>query len=146
MEINLGCELIRSEINHNLYVCKHCNKVYHNNDLNKQIICPKLLDKYAMDPNYPQVRLTKISSIDENDIKQDIWWDSTYTAQIQTENSDQCTQEQIDQRMKICEGCEFYKENQCLKCGCSLNREKNYMNKLYSAKQNCPIGKWGAIV
>ena len=146
MEINIGCELIQSEINNNLYVCKHCNKVYHQNDLNKQVICPVVLNKYAMDPNYPQIRLDKISTIDQNDVKKDVWWNTEYIVdKTQQQKSDQCSQEQIDQRMRICEGCEFYQNNQCLKCGCSLNREQNYKNKLYSAKQTCPVGKWGAI-
>lgn len=56
-----------------------------------------------------------------------------------------CTQEQIDMRLSICKGCEFYKNNSCLKCGCSLSRDKNYMNKLYWADKSCPIGKWGPV-
>jgi hypothetical protein len=57
-------------------------------------------------------------------------------------NKKQCTQEEIDARMDICKGCEFFKNNTCMKCGCALSREKNYMNKLLWADQSCPIKKW----
>jgi hypothetical protein len=63
----------------------------------------------------------------------------------QVSNGKPCTQEQIDTRLEICKGCEFYKNNSCLKCGCSLSRDKNYMNKLYWADKSCPIGKWGPV-
>lgn len=63
----------------------------------------------------------------------------------QESNSKPCTQEQIDSRLEICKGCEFYKNNSCLKCGCSLSRDRNYMNKLYWADKSCPIGKWGPV-
>jgi hypothetical protein len=54
-----------------------------------------------------------------------------------------CTQEQIDQRFAICQGCEFYKDNACLKCGCPLSREKQFISKLSWANEKCPVGKWG---
>ena len=54
----------------------------------------------------------------------------------------QCTQEEIDARMEICKGCEFFQNNTCMKCGCALSRERNYMNKLLWADQSCPIKKW----
>jgi hypothetical protein len=61
-------------------------------------------------------------------------------------NANHCTQDQIDNRLSICETCEFYKNNTCLKCGCSLSRERNFMNKLYWKDKSCPIGKWGPVV
>lgn len=57
-------------------------------------------------------------------------------------NKKQCTQEQIDARMDICKTCEFFKNNTCMKCGCALSRERNYMNKLLWVDQSCPIKKW----
>ena len=142
MEINKGCELIRSTINNNLYVCKHCNKVYHYENIGNNI-CPILLDKYAMDPNFPQIRLTKIETRNDGDSESNTWWENKNNTVIDNISKDQCSQEQIDNRMKICEGCEFFRNNTCMQRGCSLNRERNYKNKLFSAKQSCPIGKWG---
>ena len=51
-------------------------------------------------------------------------------------------QETIDTRMKICESCEFYQNNVCLKCGCALSREHNFKNKLFHDDAKCPVGKW----
>ena len=46
------------------------------------------------------------------------------------------TDEQAKQRLTICEGCEFYKDTRCTKCGC-------YMAvKTHLKAANCPIGKW----
>lgn len=56
-----------------------------------------------------------------------------------------CTQEQIDARFSICQGCEFYKDGACQKCGCPLNREKQFISKLSWANEKCPVGKWGPV-
>lgn len=41
-------------------------------------------------------------------------------------------------RLKICEGCEFYKiTKQCSKCGCLMPA------KVMLSNAECPIGKWG---
>lgn len=58
------------------------------------------------------------------------------------------TIQQINDRMNICETCEMLdkKYNQCLICGCNINREKKFMNKLAWADQECPLGKWQKLV
>ena len=38
-----------------------------------------------------------------------------------------CTDEQISERLAICNNCEFYEKNACTLCGCQIVREKNYM-------------------
>ena len=55
-----------------------------------------------------------------------------------------CTEEEMDQRVEICKGCEFYNEagQECLKCGCPMNRKRIYRNKVYWKSGKCPIGKW----
>lgn len=53
-----------------------------------------------------------------------------------------CTPEQVEARHAICMGCEFYDGELCVKCGCPVVREKNYLSKLSWADQSCPIGKW----
>lgn len=47
------------------------------------------------------------------------------------------TAEKANERIKICEGCEFYKENRCLKCGCFMAA------KIHVESSRCPINKWG---
>lgn len=62
-----------------------------------------------------------------------------------------CTQEQIDNRLSICKGCELYiqKENGGVcghqSCGCNLKNEQVFLNKLAWADQQCPLGKWSKI-
>lgn len=51
--------------------------------------------------------------------------------------------EEILRRHDICQGCEFFKDNSCQKCGCPVVRTKKYISKLSWADQECPVGKWG---
>lgn len=56
-----------------------------------------------------------------------------------------CSEEQINERLKICSGCEYYKDNSCMLCGCVVVRDANYSNKLAHKDQSCPIMKWQEI-
>ena len=56
-----------------------------------------------------------------------------------------CTEEQINDRLAICNKCEFYEKNACTLCGCHIVREKNYMNKLAKKDAMCPDGRWGPV-
>ena len=53
------------------------------------------------------------------------------------------SEEEIARRFAICQGCEFFKDNSCMKCGCPVIRTKKYISKLAWADQECPVGKWG---
>ena len=35
-----------------------------------------------------------------------------------------CTQEQINERLKICESCKWFRSNRCMKCGCACNKNR----------------------
>lgn len=50
--------------------------------------------------------------------------------------------EEIVRRHDICLGCEFLKNGACVKCGCPIVREKQYVSKLSWADSKCPVGKW----
>jgi len=56
-----------------------------------------------------------------------------------------CTQEQIDARFAICQGCQFFDGRACAKCGCPVVREKQFVSKLSWANEKCPVGKWGPV-
>lgn len=58
---------------------------------------------------------------------------------------DSCTDDQIQSRLDICNGCDHYNDNACDLCGCRIVRENNYMNKLAHKSSSCPINKWGPI-
>ena len=47
------------------------------------------------------------------------------------------TAEKAAERIKICNGCEFFKEDRCTKCGCFMNA------KIHLESSRCPINKWG---
>jgi hypothetical protein len=53
--------------------------------------------------------------------------------------------EQINQRMDICNSCEYYKNESCILCGCRVVRNSVYQNKLADKNARCPDGKWGPI-
>lgn len=75
--------------------------------------------------------------------------------------SPQCTQEQINERLAICQHCPgdekapqgYWKPSKedpnvgyCLNCGCSAGMEQKYLNKLGWADQECPIKAWRKLV
>ena len=71
------------------------------------------------------------------------------TEHLQNWRNDQaknrCSQEQIDERLAICNDCEYYENNQCLQCGCAISRDRVFGNKLAFKDKECPIGKWKRI-
>jgi hypothetical protein len=105
-------------------------------DYNTQRFCPVLL---RQNPDAKLINKQTIQNINQIPPK--------LLEQLQKPKSAsiECSQEQIDSRLAICQQCEFYQDNSCLQCGCVLSRDRTYMNKLYKADQSCPIGKWGPI-
>lgn len=59
----------------------------------------------------------------------------TYATHIIT-GSEYVTEEEKQQRLKICGRCEHFEENHCKLCTCAMNVKA----ELKTAK--CPIGKW----
>jgi len=57
----------------------------------------------------------------------------------------QASQEQIDARFAICQGCEHFDGKACVKCGCPVVRERQFISKLAWANEKCPAGKWGPV-
>lgn len=162
-EVSLSCQFKPSVLNPELYVCDFCRRVVSKQHSDNEIMCPQLLHKYALNEEYPQIKLVSKQEMPAEHFKNLIkpsgmdqeWWDrivgsginvkATIRDKKDMENRKQCSQEQIDARLAICNGCEFYQNNTCLKCGCALSREKNYKNKLLWADQKCPVDKWGPI-
>lgn len=67
-----------------------------------------------------------------------------------------CSQEEIDKRLQICKACplnyfEVSPDNPDVgvcnhrKCGCNINKEDKFLNKLGHKNQSCPEGFWGPI-
>ena len=62
-----------------------------------------------------------------------------------TAGAPRCSQEQIDARYAICQGCEHFDGRACRQCGCPVVREKAFVSKLSWANEKCPVGKWGPV-
>ena len=56
-----------------------------------------------------------------------------------------CSQEQVDARFAICQGCPHFDGKACRLCGCPVVREQAYISKLSWANEKCPAGKWGPV-
>jgi hypothetical protein len=52
------------------------------------------------------------------------------------------SQPEIDERLAICQTCEYLKHQHCQKCGCACVETNRLMNKLALATERCPLGKW----
>lgn len=52
------------------------------------------------------------------------------------------TQEEIDNRLAICQSCEFLENHHCTKCGCACVETNRLINKLALTTEKCPVGKW----
>lgn len=54
--------------------------------------------------------------------------------------SPKCTDAQVESRLAICLGCEWYRpsDKTCAACGCPASRAKVYRNKLRWADSECP--------
>ena len=68
-----------------------------------------------------------------------------YIDQILARFSDNPTladKETIKHRLSVCEGCEFFKDDTCTKCGCAMIRNKNFVGKILKTDASCPENKW----
>lgn len=52
------------------------------------------------------------------------------------------TQDEINERLAICQDCIHLVDNHCDLCGCACVETNQAMNKLALKTEKCPIGKW----
>ncbi len=52
------------------------------------------------------------------------------------------SQAEIDERLAICQSCEFYANHVCSRCGCACVEQNQVINKLALATEKCPEGRW----
>ena len=104
-------------------------------DINYNVMSPEALAKASQpDPNLvPPTTIDKIKSL------------SGALKDYAVAGFKNCTEEQYQQRLVICRGCEFFDPSgymgagKCNKCGCSGL-------KLKMGTSRCPIGKWEPVV
>ena len=113
------------------FKCQHCEVSIKSNSYQEYppvFLCRKPLDKNSSDSSVSFAQKVK------NFAKA--------TAQHISKGLPMCNEEQILERYAICEGCEFFKDRTCTKCGCPISRDRLFASKLAWADQECPIGKW----
>lgn len=143
------CDFVRT--GPNLYRCQVCNLEVSSVGIDKpMMICPA---KTTMNnPANYGVTMTNIADPNEQapptqppPLLNKVLNFTKAASQHALRGSPKCTDDQIQERYNICLSCEHFQNNTCSKCGCTLMRERAYMNKLAWADQSCPVGKWGPI-
>jgi len=113
------------------FKCKHCEITVNSETYQEYppiFLCRKPLDKSPQDdPISFAQKLTNFAKA---------------TAQHISKGMPMCNEQQILERHSICEGCEFFRDKTCTKCGCPISRDRLFASKLAWADQACPIGKW----
>lgn len=135
-----------------VYECQYCKMKIGLDSPDTKILCFKKMQNFTVsikklhNPDYPDT--IDIKSMDEMEkvVLSEVIKKHGINNTEEPQNPDNlCSQEQIKQRLSICEACEHYKDNSCVLCGCVVVREINHMNKLAHKNQKCPIDKWGTI-
>lgn len=52
------------------------------------------------------------------------------------------SEKEILERFEICKTCEYFMCDACEICGCCVNRQTKFLNKLAFPTEQCPKGKW----
>jgi hypothetical protein len=117
------CQFI--EIDYNLYLCENCG-----------------VRVTSYDDNYPVLICATRSLPNIEDIQSYI--DTIKKPDGDRNKEELCTEDQIMDRLNVCNSCEFFNKKQsvCDKCGCFLSKQRLFMNKLALSKASCPIEKW----
>lgn len=117
--------------NKKVYKCSNCQLELGLDDPNVRVLCfeQEMTLKKQLIERYDEYTKKAEEKAKDNDIS----------------DQDLCSKDQIEERMKICNTCEHYKDNACLLCGCRIVREHNYNNKLANKKASCPDGRWDPI-
>jgi hypothetical protein len=141
--------------NKRLYICEYCGLKIGLDNADTKILCFKKMEDLSK--TIHGIHTGSLSSDivhvnDDSSIADTVINKLSQAASIQndiitneTSDNNLCTNEQIDNRLSICNSCEYFKNNSCLLCGCTVIREANYKNKLAHKDQKCPAGKWDVI-
>jgi hypothetical protein len=145
---NAYCDLVDTGTlfnNMKVFKCSYCGLTLALENETAQMLCfKKMVDIQNMIRKNDNEPITEIIDTTPDKMKS-VVFDRVKNAN-NIEPSDKCTDDQIEQRLKICNGCEHYKDDACELCGCRIVRENNYMNKLSHKSAACPIDKWGPII
>jgi len=128
----MNCELEKDELT-GKFICKICGVKL---PVNAQINC-RMKRKQA--ENKPPPLVQRVAN-----------FASAATAHAAAGNP-KVTKEVMQERLAICRSCPLFKPNKnevggvCTHetCGCNIQDNLNYLNKIAWADQECPIKRWG---
>ncbi|ODA31441.1 hypothetical protein [Planctopirus hydrillae] len=55
------------------------------------------------------------------------------------------SEEQLQERLSICQQCPSFTGTHCRECGCSCSGNNTFLNKLAWRSEACPLSKWPAL-
>lgn len=138
--------------NKQIYECQYCKMKIGLDSPDTSILCFKKMQDFTVsikkmhNPQYTDpIEINSIDDMEHVVLSEVIRKHGVETKEQQSNPENLCSQEQIKDRLAICETCEHFKDNSCVLCGCVVVREINHMNKLAHKDQKCPIDKWGII-
>lgn len=121
------CQFVEQQSDH--YVCNKCGREVFSEDGPPPLIC-----------SVPSASLTEAPELSfATKIKNFAIAASSHISN----GAKLCSDEQIENRYKICQGCVHFVNSSCNQCGCPVLRNKKFISKLSWASSECPIGKWG---
>jgi hypothetical protein len=135
-----------------VYECQYCKMKLGLENPDTKILCFKKMQDFTVsvkklhNPDYSApIEVNSIDAMQDVVLSEVIKKYGKNNTEQKSDPANLCSQEQIKQRIAVCEKCEHYKDSSCLLCGCVVVREINHMNKLAHKDQKCPIEKWGVI-
>ncbi len=135
--------------NKKLYICNNCGMKVGLENPDAKIICFPLsreaLDHRLSEANINPVldRTPRVISNEEDRAK--VLKNARERGEYDYKSNDLCSDDEIKDRLAICNQCEYYENDACNLCGCVIVREKNYKNKLAMRNASCPDNRWGPV-
>lgn len=145
---DINCEFFDTDTYFNgkkVYKCSYCNLTLSLEDPSTKMLCFKKMQnaKNMIRQNHGAEPL-QVDHISPEKLSDTIF--DKIQQQAYQNQADMCSEDQINERLSICENCEHYQNDLCELCGCQIVREQNYMNKLANKSASCPISKWLPII
>ena len=133
--------------NKKIYKCIKCGLEAGLEDPNANILCFTKTSEATIAEIQDSERIVRKAKEEDEELKKmhDLTGEGNAASFQPVREADTATEQQINERMDICNSCEYYKDESCMLCGCRVVRNSVYQNKLADKKASCPDGRWKAI-
>lgn len=134
--------------NNGTYTCEYCGLVFSKN-IRKN--CTKFM---THDSSFYATLQNAIQHQQEPSLLQKAWNFGKSALNHAIAGNPTVPEETMKERLEICRSCPLFKPNQnqvggvCTHstCGCNIQDNLDYLNKIAWADQECPVQKWGKYV